>query len=160
VNKLAANTTPTIPMGELAVAVNDGLLRTLLGSCIGLALYDQRRRVAGLAHIVLPQSRNADDPPAKYMDTAVPALCHAMERAAGGPVRPSARIAGGANMFATSVTETIGKQNLAAAERLLAEWKIPLVARHCGGEQGRRMSLDAASGVVIIEVVGCDPIEL
>ena len=49
-------TPPSIRMGEMAVAINDGVLRTLLGSCIGLALYDQNRRVGGLAHVVLPDS--------------------------------------------------------------------------------------------------------
>ena len=32
---------PSIRMGEMAVAREDGVLRTLLGSCIGLALYDR-----------------------------------------------------------------------------------------------------------------------
>jgi chemotaxis receptor (MCP) glutamine deamidase CheD len=83
-----------------------------------------------------------------------------MERFAGKPVRPSARIAGGAAMFTTRVTETIGKQNIEATEILLAGLRIPIAARHCGGGQGRRMSLDLATGVVTIEVVGSDPIRL
>ncbi|GAG39532.1 unnamed protein product, partial [marine sediment metagenome] len=45
-------------------------------------------------------------------------------------------------------------------EQLLAELNIPLVARHCGGQQGRRMSLDTANGKVLIEIVGAQPIEL
>ena len=45
-------------------------------------------------------------------------------------------------------------------EKLLNELGIPLVGRHCGGEQGRRMSLDTATGVITIEIVGSDPIEL
>ncbi len=32
--------------------------------------------------------------------------------------------------------------------------------RECGGEKGRRMSLDTFTGVVVIEVVGFDPIQL
>jgi len=63
-------------------------------------------------------------------------------------------------MFATHLTETIGKQNIEATEKLLAELQIPIVARHCGGEQGRRVSLDLAPGVVTIAVVGSDPIQL
>jgi chemotaxis protein CheD len=152
--------TPSIRMGELAVAIGDGVLRTLLGSCIGLALYDSRRKVAGLAHVVLPESRGQVDRPGKFVDTAIPALIQDMSRLAGGAIEPTARIAGGANMFATEVVETIGKQNVEACERLLEAHRIPLVGRHCGGAQGRRMSLNTADGLIVIDIVGSGPIEL
>jgi chemotaxis protein CheD len=147
-------------MGEIAVASENGVLRTLLGSCIGLALYDRRQKVAGLAHIVLPQSRGKDEPPGKFVDTAIPALVREMEAIGKRSLKAEARIAGGANMFATSVTNTVGVQNIEACERLLGEHGIPLVGRHCGGEQGRRMMLDTSSGVVTIEMVGAHSIEI
>ncbi|MCP3903185.1 MAG: chemotaxis protein CheD [Planctomycetes bacterium] len=147
-------------MGEITVARNGGVLRTLLGSCIGLALYDRPTQVGGLAHIVLPKSRGKDEPPGKFVDTCIPALLSEMKTLAGRPITPQARIAGGANMFATKVTDTVGRQNIEACERLLAELRIPLESRHCGGEKGRRMMLDTTTGTVTIEIVGADPIKL
>jgi chemotaxis protein CheD len=147
-------------MGELAAGQSDGVLRTLLGSCIGLALYDRRRKVGGLAHVVLPESRGATETPGKFIDTAIPALMERMAQLAGEQVRPSARIAGGAAMFATHVTISVGEQNIHAAEHHLALLRIPIIARHCGGTQGRRMSLDLATGVVTIEVVGSEPVQI
>ncbi len=151
---------PSIRMGEMAVAINDGVLRTLLGSCIGLVLYDRKCKVGGLAHVVLPESRGKTDRPGKFVDTAIPALMRDMQRLAGGAIEPTARIAGGANMFAMEVVETIGRENSEASELSLEALRIPIVGRHCGGNQGRRMSLDTATGLIIIEVVGSDPIEL
>ncbi len=147
-------------MGEMAVGMNDGVLRTLLGSCIGLALFDRRRKVGGLAHIVLPESRGPTDTVGKFVDTAVPALIRSMEELGGTELKLAAKIAGGASMFSTSVARKIGEQNIAASEQLLDQLRIPIVARHCGGEKGRRMSLDTTTGRVIIEIVGCDTIEL
>jgi chemotaxis protein CheD len=147
-------------MGEIAVAQGDGVLRTLLGSCIGLALYDRRGKVGGLAHVVLPKSRGKDELPGKFVDTAIPALVREMQALSGQPLKPQARIAGGANMFATTVTNTVGRQNIEACEQVLAEFGIPLVGRHCGGEKGRRMMLDTSNGVITIEIVGADPIEI
>ena len=48
-----------VRMGELAVSSASGrvLVSLGLGSCIGLALIDRRMGIAGLAHIVLPQSQ-------------------------------------------------------------------------------------------------------
>ncbi len=148
-------------MGEMSVAVDGRELRTLLGSCIGLALYDRRRRVGGLAHIVLPQARERmTERPGKFADTAIPELVRRMEELAGGPLRLTAKMAGGANMFSTTVTSNIGLQNMEASERLLDALRIPLIAKHCGGQQGRRMTLDTATGKVMVEIVGQDSFEL
>ncbi len=151
---------PSIRMGEMAVAINDGVLRTLLGSCIGVVLYDRKHKVGGVAHVVLPESRGKTDRPGKFVDTAIPALMRDMKKLAGGAIEPTARIAGGANMFATEVVETVGTQNIEACELSLEALRIPIVGRHCGGIQGRRVSLDTATGLIIIEIVGSDPIEL
>jgi chemotaxis protein CheD len=68
-----------------------------------------------------------------------------------------AKIAGGANMFATAdATATVGVQNVLAIERILETLRIPIIARHCGGEQGRRLALDTATGIVTIDVVGSE----
>lgn len=149
-----------IRMGELAVADASGVLRTLLGSCVGIALYDRRRRVGGLAHVVLPESRGKIDTPGKFVDTAIPALIAQMQAVVEEPLRLSARIAGGANMFATSGARRIGDLNVAASEVLLRTMRIPIVSRHVGGSKGRRMTLDVQTGVIRIEIVGCDPVEI
>ena len=150
----------SIRMGEMAVHGQGGVLRTLLGSCVGVALYDRRLRIGGLAHIVLPQARGQPEMPGKFVDTAIPALMQQMESLVGQPLRLSARIAGGASMFSNAVMVNIGMQNIESCEKLLREFRIPIVARHCGGEQGRRMRFDTGSGQVWIEVVGQSTIEL
>ncbi len=153
-------THPAVRMGEFAVASDQGSLETLLGSCIGLALYERKRKIAGLAHIVLPQSRNGLHPPGKCVDTAIPALLAAMEELAEGKVKPTAKIAGGANMFATKLTQSIGDENLAATQQLLKKLGIPIIGSHCGGEKGRRMSLEVGTGNVTIAMVGCEGVRL
>src|SRR5207244_3047832 len=80
-----------------------------LGSCIGLVLVDRRRRLAGMAHIMLPAPARDE----------VPALLD--ELVALGALRPrvEALIAGGAKMFASaSDTLETGLRNEEAAGRL------------------------------------------
>jgi chemotaxis protein CheD len=145
-------------MGEMAVAQGEGLLRTLLGSCLGVALYDRRLKIAGLAHVVLPHSQGTTELPGKFADTAIPELLRRLAALAGGEsLKLTAKLAGGANMFtAAGAPGTIGEQNAAAVEDVLAAQRIPIVARHLGGEQGRRMTLDTTSGQVTIEIVGSE----
>ena len=151
---------PSIRMGEMSAATNGEELRTLLGSCIGLALHDGRRKVGGLAHIVLPCARGDTATPGKYVDTAIPALIDKMQRLAGRQLALTAKLAGGASMFSNTVAAKIGRQNIESCQRLLGDLRIPVLAQHCGGEQGRRMSLNTASGKVTIEIVGQEPFEL
>lgn len=152
--------TPSIRMGEMAVAVQEGILQTLLGSCIGLALHDRKRKVGGLAHILLPRSNGKTDLPGKFVDTAIPTLIRRLEEQGGKKLELVAKIAGGASMFATQATNNIGLANLQASEQLLAELRIPIVASDCGGGKGRRMSLDVQTGSVTIQIVGCEPFAL
>lgn len=151
---------PLIRMGEMATGVEGDVLRTLLGSCVGVALYDRRRKIGGLAHIVLPKSHRADDPPGKCADRAIPELIAMLETGVEGTIRLSAKLAGGANMLSSSRTADIGEKNTRACEQLLRELRIPILAQDCGGNQGRRMSLDLSTGIVTIRIVGREDIDL
>jgi chemotaxis protein CheD len=153
-------TNSSIRMGEMSVGSGGVQLRTLLGSCIGLALHDRRHKVGGLAHIVLPTARGRTDRPGKFVDTAIPTLIDKMEQMAGVKLTLTAKMAGGASMFTTTVAASIGLQNIESCEQMLGDLGIRIVAKHCGGEKGRRMLLDTANGKVVIEIAGEDPIEL
>jgi chemotaxis protein CheD len=146
-----------VPMGGWAVAAAPTLIRTLLGSCVGVVLYDRVLKVGGVSHIVLPDSRGDVSLPGKYADTAIPAMILDLDRrlGRGGLSRLSAKIVGGASMFQTTLgSMNIGKQNNEAVERILSELGIPILARDVGGDSGRRLTLDTKSGNVTIKVPG------
>jgi len=116
--------------------------------------------VGGLAHVVLPEARGNTENLGKFVDTAIPALIEQMQALTTDTLRLSARIAGGAHMFALAGARRIGDQNVEATEAALRAVRIPIVGRHCGGSKGRRMTLDVATGVIRIEIVGCDAVEI
>ena len=93
-----------------------------------------------------------------HADTAIPETIRRMKDLAGGlRLSLSAKIAGGANMFAhisPNVTNTIGEQNVLAVEKTLAALEIPILGRHLGGTLGRRMVVEVENGVVQIHVIG------
>ena len=148
----------SIPMGEIGVARDGGTLRTFLGSCVGLALHDRRRKIAGLAHIVLPDSRGQETQPGRYADTAIKELLRLLKELADGePLQVTAKLAGGAKMFGFQSGMTVGDQNVQAIEQLLSAEGIAIIGRCCGGAHGRRMSFDVATGLVTIQTVGVVP---
>lgn len=126
-------------MGELAVSKTDGdeLVAIGLGSCIGLALVDRQAGVAGLAHVVLPESNNPNGPAGKFADTAVPELIAQLERLGAVKRRLQAVLIGGARMFAVGASLDIGARNGAAVKAHLAKHGIQIHAEETGGNRGR-----------------------
>jgi chemotaxis protein CheD len=151
-----------VAMGQWAVAAAPAKIRTLLGSCVGVVLYDRTARLGGVAHIVLPSARGALDHPGKYADTAIPAMITDFNRRLGGKAnaRLNAKLVGGANMFQVEPSArdnaglNIGLRNQEAIEQILAALSISVIARDVGGTAGRRLTLDTASGIVTIRVPG------
>src|SRR5437660_2797987 len=115
----------SVRMGEIAVSATAGdeLIALGLGSCIGLALIDRKAGVAGLAHVVLPESKDAASEPGKFADLAVPELIARMRRAGAGD-RLEAVLTGGARMFELGSELDIGARNEAAVRSALAQARI------------------------------------
>ena len=145
----AKRTTDRIKVGIADFAVGDEeshLSTSGLGSCVGIALYDQWAGVAGLAHAMLPDGTGKSDD-AKYVDTAIEALIAAMEAEGAASRRLRAKLAGGSTMFEFESTDvSVGDRNVEAAHDALAELGVPVVAEDVGGEHGRSLELDGSTG--------------
>ena len=155
----ATETTAThaIGMGQLVVAAEPVRLTAILGSCVGVVLYHQRTRRAGLAHVVLPESSGNVANPGKFSDTAVLKMIEELGRYGATPPALTAKIAGGACMFGSGGPMQIGDANIKATIKILDEAGVRLVARDIGGNSGRRISLDCGTGEVTIQTVGKPP---
>jgi chemotaxis protein CheD len=153
-----------VRMGELAVSSAPGhvLVSLGLGSCIGLALLDRKMGIAGLAHVVLPQSQgHGDANPRKFADLAVPELISEMETAGARKVRLEAVLVGGASMFAISSSSLeVGQRNEAAVREVLDGARIPVIADATGGSRGRTIRVDGATGTVTFREAGGQDTEL
>lgn len=147
-----------VNMGQYVVAAAPARLVAVLGSCVGVALFDRRLRLGGLAHVVLPDGgHGTDNVPGKYAATAVEALVEAIEQRgarAGGLV---AKIAGGASILGRADEPQLGEANVAAVLEALEAARIEVVGRHIGGTKGRRVVLDCASGDYHVNTVGMPP---
>jgi chemotaxis protein CheD len=141
-----------------AVARGSGRLVTIgLGSCVAIALHEPKSRIAGLAHILLPDPTAARDSSnaARFASTAVPLLVEDM-RALGAKGAITAKLAGGASLFGTMLAtagQQMGARNVAAARAALAHAGIPVLAEETGGNAGRSVVMDVDSGTVTVKSV-------
>lgn len=141
----------TIGISDLNVAkAPDVLVTYALGSCVGICLFDQVAGVAGMSHILLPQSGQmpGNTTPMKFADTAIPMLMVKMQALGARPIQMKAKIGGGAQMFSSAGNVSIaniGERNVAAVKATLQRLRINIVAEDTGSNYGRTLLFDAAT---------------
>lgn len=147
-------------MADLKTGKAPDILTTLgLGSCVGIALWDPKTKIGGLAHVMLPDStqiRNNSNI-AKFADSGITELVRQMERMGAPKSRLVAKIAGGAKMFEVSgstAVGNIGERNALASKQKLRELGIRILAEDTGLNYGRTVELNCENGDYVIKAVG------
>ena len=152
-----------VRMGELAVSKTPGdvLVSIGLGSCIGLALLDPARSLAGLAHVMLPAANGDAASHGKFADLAVPALLEQLLRLGARRTAVQATLVGGAQMFSFSAASNldVGARNERATREALQQAGIPVKAAATGGGKGRTVRVHT-HGVVVCKEAGGAEVEL
>jgi len=149
-----------VGMADLNVCCPPKGLTTLgLGSCVGIVLYDPVSKVAGMAHIMLPDSTRIvnNENKAKFADTGIDLMISNMKKLGANPNRLIAKIAGGAQMFSFSNNiemMRIGERNVEATKLKLAQLGIPIVAEDTGANYGRTIEFYPETGVLKVKCVG------
>jgi len=114
-------------------------------------LYDKRTKVGAMAHILLPNESMSRERgrPTKFASTAPAFLLDEMHRF-GASGEPLAWIAGGASMFGSLLSNGInmGERNVTAVRASLEAAGIAIAAADVGGDYGRSVYFDVATGSV------------
>jgi chemotaxis protein CheD len=150
-----------VGMASWKIAREQDVLVTFgLGSCVGLGLWDPLLKIAAMAHIMLPDSKQPrfrqEVNPAKFADTAVMVMLERFPQLGVPNTRLQAKLVGGANMFVFSgkmsskESMNIGERNILAVKEKLKEAGIPLLAEDTGGSSGRSVEFLAETGMMKI----------
>lgn len=134
----------------------DTLVTYALGSCVGICLYDKSILFGGLSHIMLPDSTNVSAGAAinrmKFADTAIPDMYNKMLSMGATQRNITAKITGGALMFAASSERfNIGERNVEAVKKSLQKLRIPIIASDVGANYGRTVFFYPATGDVEVK---------
>ena len=148
-----------VGMADLKVAKAPDVLTTLgLGSCVGVTLYDQAKKIGGMAHVMLPTYKGFEGQNiAKFADSAIIELINQLARIGAPRGSLVAKIAGGDHMFGRSQNNDmlkIGERNAAASIAILKQLGIPIKANDTGGTHGRTIELHMDNGALKIRTVG------
>lgn len=148
-----------VGMAETKTAQSPCLLAAYgIGSCLVVTLYDQKSKIGGMAHIMLPESRNMSQEGInvrKFADTSVKDLYLQMLMLGCDRYGLVAKMFGGSQMFPpVEGVVSIGKKNVAVALKELDKLKICVAASDTGGSKGRSIIFDLDNGIVNLSVLG------
>jgi chemotaxis protein CheD len=145
----------TIQIAEHRVATRPSVLRSVLGSCVSVCLYDNVTKIGGMTHILLPdslESKTKTFKPGKFADTAIKTTLKHMGWAGASKRDIVAKIAGGSNMIDQAQTFAMGKKNINASRETLKDEGIRILAEDVGGKLGRHVEFYTDSGTVEVKL--------
>jgi chemotaxis protein CheD len=146
--------------GEAQLVRRPTMLRTLLGSCVGIAFRVPRLGVAALCHPMLPRvpaklaaslSRSAGR---RYVDFAIRDLGRQFDSLGARRDEIEVKLFGGGDVLAIATSErrpTVGRMNCEVAIRVLKEEGFSVAASSLGGKRGVNIFFNTESGEVLVQ---------
>lgn len=148
--------------GESHLVAEPAVLRTVLGSCVGVTFLIPRLGIGALCHPMMPKC-----PPAqlaklsvhagrRYVDFAIRDMASQLDRLGAARVEAVVKLFGGNDVLTVSGNDsrgTIGKQNSDAALRVLAEEGFTVATSRLGGDHGVHISFETVHGQVLLRLL-------
>jgi chemotaxis protein CheD len=146
--------------GELYLARSSAILRTILGSCVGVTFWSARLGAGALCHGVLPwcpldwRMGVELTEGCRYVDFSIRHLARQFDALGASRREVVVKVFGGADVLpvaeAARARQSVGAQNRKAAEEVLAEEGFLVSASDVGGRRGRRIHFHTGTGEVLL----------
>ena len=131
--------------GEIFMSSGPACVTTVLGSCVAVTMFNERRGIWAICHALLPREdgrRNGDGDDFKYVDSSIGRMLKKFEKFMVGRGEIDAKLFGGADMFGAGRApelSTVGAQNVKAALETLEKEGLAVSACDVGGRSGRKL---------------------
>jgi chemotaxis protein CheD len=141
--------------GQMMVSSGARILRTVLGSCVSVCLWDPNLGVGGMNHFMLPESASPFVACLRHGDVAMRVLLREMLASGSRANQLSARVYGGANVLeAFTSANHLGARNVRFALDWLESERIVVDAQHLLGTSARRVEFDLRTGSTGVRLLG------
>jgi chemotaxis protein CheD len=144
--------------GELYLAREPAILRTILGSCVSVTLWSPRLGAGALSHGVLPRCPQVWPPNStvadgsRYVDFSIRHLAQQFDALGARRDEVQVKLFGGADVLPANRggKPTVGALNCEAALEVLAQEGFAVTASDLGGTRGRRIHFHTGTGEVLV----------
>jgi chemotaxis protein CheD len=150
--------------GESYLARKPTIIRTILGSCVGVTFWSERLCIGALTHSQLPKRppKSADDlslaAAHRYVDSCIRDIARQFDELKVSRSELQVKAFGGADVLlvsdAASSRPTVGKLNCEAAIEVLRTEGFRVIASSLGGTSGVNIRFDTRTGEVFLRRLG------
>jgi len=143
-------------VGAVHASAEPAVIKTLLGSCIAVCLFDPAVRVGGMNHFLLPQgsSNGPQDYSARFGVHAMDRLIGEMLKLGSSPSRFVVKVFGGASVLAMPANGGhIPQSNVTFVREYLAREGLRVAASSVGGTLPRQLRFFTDTGRVLVRRV-------
>jgi chemotaxis protein CheD len=151
--------------GESQLVLEPVVIRTLLGSCVGITFLAPRKGIAALCHPMLPHcpanrlaklSRAARG---RYVDLAIGDISQQLDALGVTRAETQVKLFGGGDVLAVADNAsrpTVGQLNGESALRTLSEEGFEVSVSILGGKSGVQIQFDTGTGEVLLRRLDSD----
>lgn len=144
--------------GEFHFGGGNTRIRTILGSCVSIIMWHEKRLIGGMCHYILPNRSKSSYPvqDGRYADGAIELFMQRILAANTLPQDYQVKIFGGGDMFPqykckVKPENNIPSQNVIAARKLVKCYGLNLVSENLGGAGHRQILFDIWDGSVWVK---------
>ena len=139
--------------GEFYFGDKQKTVKTLLGSCVAITMWNRELKVGGMCHYKLPRRLVTKDTEldGSYGEDALQLFMQNINYYGLHPADMEVGVFGAGEMFLNVVNSddnNVGKQNIRLAHQLLDQLGFKISHESLGGNLSRRIMLDLDAGVV------------
>lgn len=140
--------------GQFVVTTVSANINTVLGSCVAVCIWDNKRKVGGMNHYLMPGSMSSASGNPNHGYTSIPLLIQSMINHGAQLENMEAKIFGGCKSWSYSDDLfAIGRKNIEMANLVLREAGIGIKAQNTGGIYGRKIVFNTSTGKVKVQLL-------
>lgn len=136
--------------GEYFVSNEDLVIQTVLGSCIAACIWDNKQRMGGMNHFMLPDGDGSDSS-GRYGSYAMEILINEMIKMGARRETMQAKVFGGGAVMAGFTTMNVGERNTKFVFDYLATERIPVMSQDVLDIHPRKVCFFPISGKVLVK---------
>ncbi|HEX6242650.1 MAG TPA: chemotaxis protein CheD [Polyangiales bacterium] len=148
----------TLRIGGVFASDRPAVVRTVLGSCVAVCLFDPVSRVGGMNHYMLPSSADVlhREDPARYGLQAMEVLLGQMQKLGARRDRLIAKLFGGGHVLnqLEPHAASVSLRNIEFIRRYADEEELTVVSHDLGGQRARAVHFYTHTGKALVKRLG------
>ncbi len=140
-----------LPPGDVCFNHAPKKIKTILGSCVAVTVWHRKKKLGGLCHFLISSNTSKHSSTNyRHGDAALNYLLHNMAQHA--PIHEfDLRLFGGANMYPSKTTPTVGESNIRYAKNWASKNKLTFSQQEVLGNICRSIIFDLSTGTVQLQ---------